>query len=111
MKKWILLGVIALFVPLYANNIGGTYSVAGQNPDGSSYYGTVFIASDGSSGYTVNWTIGESQYSGVGKLKGKILVVDWGQPDPVVYKILPNGTLQGKWGPGGKGSETLTPQM
>jgi len=40
--------------------------------------------------------------------EGDILTVDWGQADPVIYKVMPDGTLDGKWA-GGKAGEVLKP--
>jgi len=115
MKKMMLIALCAFLAPmasLYADGIGGTYTCEGKNPNGSGrYQGTVVISGDANAGYTVNWTIGESQYSGTGTLSGDTLTVDWGEPDPVVYKVKDDGAvLKGKWGPGGKGRETLTRQ-
>jgi len=114
MKKFLVLAVFALFTPVvsvFAAGVGGTYAVEGTNPDGSGYAGTCVISGDEASGYTFNWTVGSSQYSGTGTMSGKKLTVDWGQPDPVIYKVSPDGSqLKGKWGPGGKGKETLTRQ-
>jgi hypothetical protein len=44
-------------------------------------------------------------------LSGTTLTVDWGQAEPVVYKISNGGaTLTGKWGKRGRGREKLTLQ-
>ncbi len=114
MKKLLLFSVLALLTPivtLYAQGVGGTYTVEGTNPDGSGYNGTCVISGDEASGYAFNWTVGASQYSGSGTLSGKKLTVDWGQPDPVIYKVNADGSeLKGRWGPGGKGKEKLTRQ-
>ncbi len=114
MKKLMLIGVFALFAPLataYAE-VGGTYNCQGSNGKGAGkYQGTVVITGDANSGYTFNWTIGDAQYTGTGTLSGDTLTVDWGQPDPVIYKVNADGSeLKGRWGPGGKGKEKLTRQ-
>ena len=87
--------------------IGGEYFARGTNPDGSSYSGNVSITKKDES-YKFVWKIGSSTYYGVGVLKGDILTVDWGQADPVIYKVMPDGTLDGKWA-GGKAGEILKP--
>jgi hypothetical protein len=90
---------------------GGTYAVEGTTPEGSTYTGTALISGDASAGFQVQWTIGDSQYSGTGTLAGDTLTVDWGAPEPVVYKIADGGAmLKGKWGKRGKGREKLTRQ-
>ncbi len=90
-----------------SDKIPGDYFARGTNPNGSKYSGNVKISKKGTS-YKFEWTIGSSKYYGVGKLNGNILTVDWGQQHPVIYKILEDGTLSGKWS-GGKASEVLTP--
>lgn len=112
MKKMIIAGIIALVAPLvsiYADGVGGTYHVEGKNPAGGRYEGTVVISGDATSGYSFQWTIGESQYAGTGTLADDTLTVDWGEADPVVYKVSADGSeLKGRWGPKGKGKEKLT---
>lgn len=110
MRKILIIGLIALIAPLYANGLAGTYAVDGKNPNGSKYTGTAVISGDESTGYTVNWDVAGSQYTGTGTISGDTLTVDWGQPDPVVYKVQADGSLKGRWGPGGKGKEKLTRQ-
>ncbi|MEO8668910.1 MAG: hypothetical protein ABI399_10360, partial [Bauldia sp.] len=86
---------------------GGNYAVAGRNPDGSAYDGTVAIGRKGPT-YRVNWRVGASTYRGTGKLDGNVLTVDWGSATPVVYALAADGTLTGLWD-AGSGEETLTP--
>jgi len=94
--------------PADAVSIGGTYSVEGTTPEGNAYSGTATISGDSNSGFQVQWTIGDSQYSGTGTLTGDTLTVDWGAPEPVVYKITDGGMqLRGKWGKRGRGKEKL----
>jgi hypothetical protein len=108
-KKLILLVILAPMFALFANGVGGTYHVEGKNPGGGRYEGTCVISGDPTTGYTFHWTIGGAQYTGTGTLDGDTLTVDWGQPDPVIYKVSADGAeLKGKWGPKGRGRETLT---
>jgi len=86
--------------------IAGDYFVYGRNPDGSAYDGTLQIADNGDGSYTVNWQVG-SNYSGRGELKGDVFTVDWGDTDPAVYVVMPDGELHGTWGDG-LGLEMLT---
>ena len=55
--------------------------------------------------------VGPSETAFLIALDGDTMTVDWGQPDPVVYKVSADGAeLKGKWGPNGKGREKLTRQ-
>lgn len=122
MKKIVLVGFVALAASLFAQDstppstgpttgVGGTYTVEGKNPNGGAYEGTCTITGDAASGYQFNWTIGSDNYTGTGTLDGDTLTVDWGAPEPVIYKVKDDGaTLKGKWGPKGKGKEKLTRQ-
>ncbi|WP_157210487.1 fibronectin-binding protein [Turneriella parva] len=90
---------------------GGSYAVQGSTPEGTRYEGSVVISGDATSGFHVVWTIGSETYEGTGTLSGTVLTVDWGQAEPVVYKIVGGGAiLNGKWGKRGRGREKLTRQ-
>ncbi|WP_428643864.1 LIC10280 family protein [Roseibium sp.] len=84
----------------------GTYSVAGGNPNGTTYEGTVAISRQGRK-YALSWRVGADSYRGVGELSGNVLTVDWGDTTPVVYALMDDGSLNGLWA-GGRGSEHLT---
>ena len=86
----------------------GQYSVAGVNPNGSRYHGEVTITEDGGI-YNFRWRISNGDtFRGKGRLRGRILTVDWGQKYPVIYHVDEDGTLRGKWS-NGRASEDLTP--
>lgn len=87
---------------------GGRYRVAGRNPNGSRYTGTVTIARD-SGRYRLDWRVGSSTYRGTGTLAGNVLTVDWGSTTPVIYALAADGTLAGLWS-AGQAEETLTPE-
>jgi hypothetical protein len=90
-------------------NITGNYDVKGSSPDGGRYEGTVTISGDQQNGFQLNWKIGADEYQGTGVLAGDTLTVEWGAPEPVVYKVSDGGAkLKGKWGKKGKGREILT---
>lgn len=124
MKKVLLIAFVALATSLFAQDstppstppaagpgIGGTYTVEGKNPNGARYEGSCVITGDAAAGFQFNWTIGADNYQGTGTLDGDTLTVDWGAPEPVVYKVTEDGAkLKGKWGPKGKGKEKLTKQ-
>jgi len=110
MKKIMAFALLVLTSTLYAE-IGGTYAVSGKNLQGGRYEGTCVVSGDAASGYSFSWTIGSESYTGTGTLSGDTLTVDWGAPEPVVYKVLEDGAqLKGRWGPDGKGKEKLTKQ-
>ncbi len=83
----------------------GTYAVAGKNPNGTTYEGTVSLSRQGGK-FTLIWKVGSSGYRGVGELEGNVLTVDWGDETPVVYALMEDGSLEGLWS-GGRGSERL----
>ncbi|WP_305984808.1 hypothetical protein [Roseibium sp. MMSF_3544] len=88
--------------------IEGTYDSVGRNPDGSRYEGVARIEVRDGTVYMV-WNIAGETFSGQGSRNGNTLVIDWGQQDPVIYTIEPDGTLQGTWA-AGKAAETLRPR-
>ncbi|MBN8183269.1 caspase family protein [Roseibium aggregatum] len=89
-----------------AEGLTGNYSVAGRNPDGTTYDGTVVLTQQGRT-FTLIWTVGTDSYRGVGKLDGNVLTVDWGDKTPVVYAVMADGHLKGLWA-AGRGAEELT---
>ncbi|KHQ52101.1 LIC10280 family protein [Mameliella alba] len=81
-------------------DITGAYRVAGRNPDGSAYTGTLEMTANGAQ-YQLAWTIAGQVFRGTGRLEGRILTVDWqGDSNPVVYVLMPNGALHGTWADG-----------
>jgi hypothetical protein len=81
-----------------SRHIVGSYKVAGNNPDGSSYTGTLDITALGSA-YQLIWNVAEQPYIGIGILEGNVLAVGWGsrQCAIVSYQVQSNGSLDGKW--------------
>ncbi|AXS39041.1 hypothetical protein D1F64_01895 [Breoghania sp. L-A4] len=86
----------------------GEYSVDGRNPNGTPYRGRVFITVRGDDVY-FRWEIGRDVYRGEGGFVGNVLVIDWGQADPVTYVVNTDGTLNGTWSKG-LASERLIPR-
>jgi len=92
-----------------AQKLPGIYTIDGTNPDGSRYGGKVTITVEGDI-YKFVWKIRNGDtYRGRGKLRGDTLTVDWGQKDPVIYRISEDGILKGRWGAKGRGVENLIP--
>ena len=90
-----------------AAGLTGAYVAEGRNPDGSAYRGDVVIVdADGQIG--VSWRVGSQAYRGQGALDGRVLTVDWGSATPVIYVVMPDGSLHGTWDDG-RALEKLTP--
>ena len=61
--------------------------------------------------YAVVWRLTSGQvFRGTGTKEGDRLTVDWGDTHPVIYTVRRDGRIDGIWGAGGAGSETLTPR-
>jgi hypothetical protein len=101
----------------HAQDIGGTYTVDGKNPNGSTYSGTATIAGTEGGNCAITWTIGNGQTSeafcmrqgdvlGAAYVLGKSIGL-------VIYRVNGDGVLDGTWsiaGEEGVGEERLTPQ-
>jgi TolB-like protein len=87
--------------------IEGMYNVTGTNPNGTTYSGVLTITRNNGA-YVLLWRIGSSTFRGTGNFQGENLVIDWGQPYPVIYKVTDDGRLIGTWN-NGSASEVLTP--
>lgn len=87
------------------SDLDGDYSVAGKNPEGQEYKGTLKVKKEGL-GYDFTWTAPET-LSGFGIRAGNLVAVGFGgkQCAFVGYDIESDGTLNGKWG--GRTSKTL----
>lgn len=97
----LLLLFLLLSSNLYAQNLSGLWQVKGTNPQKQTYTGTVDIKKANEEVYTLDWSIKNgSKYGGLGMLRGNNFYVSWGQNIEygiVIYKIKPNGDLDGKW--------------
>ncbi|TPM96719.1 hypothetical protein [Mesorhizobium sp. B2-1-3A] len=109
-----LLGFTAL--PAAAQSIGGTYTVAGTNFDGSAYGGEATITLTSGTTCTIHWETGGSSSDGICMRNddafsaGYVMDKDIGL---VVYKVEEDGSLHGLWtiaGKEGNGTEVLTPK-
>jgi hypothetical protein len=78
--------------------VTGTYSVAGTNPNGSHYAGTVAVEATGDT-YLVTWTVGGSNSVGRGVFLSTTLAVGGVLGDGgFVFAMSPkDGNLQGIW--------------
>lgn len=110
-----LLFVLPLAAPAAAQAIGGNYSVAGTNFDGSPYTGTAEIRLTSETTCVIHWQTGGTSSEGICMRNddafsaGYVMGNDIGL---VVYKVMPDGSLHGLWtiaGKNGNGTEVLTP--
>jgi hypothetical protein len=103
-------------MPAAAQSIGGSYDVAGTNFDGSPYSGTAEITLTSETTCTIEWTTGSTTSEGICMRNDKAFAAGYVLGDEiglVVYKVMPDGSLQGLWtlaGKEGNGTEVLTPQ-
>ncbi len=94
-------------------DLEGEYTIAGKNPKGEAYKGTLKVTKDGD-GYVFNWNTGNA-FSGFGIRAGEFVAVGFGgkQCAFVGYDVLDDGTLAGKWGSQNSkkfGTETAKPK-
>ena len=117
MNKLIASALLALCMipPAAAQSIGGSYTTAGTNLDGSSYTGTVEITLTSETTCTIHWETGGTTSDGICSRNGDAFAAAYVLQDAiglVVYRVLEDGTLDGLWtiaGNGGNGTEVLTP--
>ena len=92
-----------------SGSLDGTYSVNGTGPDGKSYQGDLLVTKRDSV-YQMSWKLGAESYDGVGVQSGNAMAVayttgtDGAGCGAIVYKISPDGSLDGKWGEWGNNS-------
>lgn len=84
-----------------AQNPVGTWSVKGTNTAQKSYTGEVAIKAESKEIYSLNWNLTSGEkYEGLGMVRGNNFYVSWGMQGEfgiVLYKIAPNGVLEGRW--------------
>ena len=98
-----------------AQDLGGTYAVAGTNPNGSPYGGEATITLTSQSTCEIVWTTGPTSSSGICMRNGNAFAAGYSLGDAVgliIYEVMPDGTMNGLWtvaGQDGVGTEILTP--
>jgi hypothetical protein len=80
------------------SDLDGVYDIAGKNPQGGKYKGSLTVAKSGE-GYSFDWDAG-NKFSGFGIKAGSFVAVGFGgrQCSFVGYDVQSDGTLEGKWG-------------
>lgn len=113
--QWVIGGTTALGEENLEgpDGLSGTYTItSAKNASGNPYTGKVSMTKNGGT-FSLNWTLPNESYSGVGILHGDLLVVGWGKGEgygAVAYDVK-GSTLSGKWAAANMdtlGSETLT---
>ena len=118
MKKLLAAALLAtvLVSPAGAQSIGGNYDVLGTNFDGSQYRGTATITLTSQTTCVIEWVTGGSTSQGICMRNNDAFAAAYKLGDAVglvVYKVLPDGSMQGLWtiaGQEGNGTEVLTPK-
>ncbi len=116
MKSYLGAGLAVLAMAGIANaqDIGGSYTVEGTNHDGSSYSGTAQITLTSDTTCVIEWKT-PNVSDGICSRNGDSFAAAYVMEDVfglVIYKVLPDGSLNGLWtisGEGGTGTEILTP--
>lgn len=106
---------VSLAAPASAQSIGGNYTVAGTNFDGSPYAGTAEITLTSGTTCVIQWVTGGTTSQGICMRNDASFAAGYSMGDAiglVVYKVMDDGSLHGLWtiaGKDGNGTEVLTP--
>lgn len=98
-----------------AQSIGGRYTVAGTNLDGSAYEGTAEVTLASETTCIIEWQTGGTSSQGICMRNGNAFAASYVLNDHVgltVYQVMEDGSLNGIWtvtGEEGNGTEILTP--
>ena len=117
MKKTLiaLAACAVITAPVSAQEIGGKYTVQGTNLNGSTYSGEAAITLTSETTCEIVWKTGATEAGGICMRNGDSFAAGYVLEDAVglvIYKVLPDGTLNGLWtvaGEGGSGTEVLIP--
>lgn len=99
----------------FAQDIGGRYTVAGTNHDGSAYEGTAEITLTSDTTCEIVWQTGDTTSQGICSRNSDAFAAAYVLEDAVglvIYKVAADGSMDGLWtiqGEGGTGTEKLTP--
>lgn len=105
----------ALPAPAGAQDIAGTYTVEGKNPDGTTYTGTAVIAGSAGGNCKITWSLASSQTSEAFCMRQDDVLAASYRLDKtiglIIYRIEEIGILDGTWsleGHEGVGTERLS---
>ena len=108
---------LAFAAPAAAQSVGGHYSVAGTNLDGSPYNGEADITLTSQTTCTIKWVTGSTESTGICARNDESFAAGYVLGDAVglvIYKVKEDGSLDGLWtiaGKEGNGTEILTPMQ
>ena len=106
---------LAFAAPAAAQSVGGHYSVAGTNLNGTTYNGEADIALTSETTCTIKWVTGSTESTGICARNDDSFAAGYVLGDAVglvIYKVKEDGSLDGLWtiaGKEGNGTEKLTP--
>ena len=86
-----------------SGDLAGTYSVSGAGADGKAYQGDLLVTKHDSV-YQLSWKLGAESYDGIAVQSGNAMAAAYTTGTngkgcgAVVYKISPDGSLDGTWG-------------
>lgn len=116
MKSFLVAATLcALASTASAQTVGGKYSAAGTNFDGSPYKGTAVITVASKTTCRIVWQTAGTTSQGFCMLMGNALTAAYKLGSSVgliLYLVKPDGVLEGAWtiaDKDGAGTETLTP--
>lgn len=114
----VVMVLAGLSIHAHAQSITGKYRVEGTNLDGSPYRGTAEIRAASDTSCVIRWRTGggNSVQEGICMRSGNTIAAAYtfsgGIPGLVIYRIGPDGTLDGVWtvaGQSGSGRDVLIP--
>jgi len=117
MFRKIALGLVfaGLAGNVYAQDIGGRYTVEGTNHNGTAYQGTAEITLTSDTTCEIVWKTGATESKGICSRNDDTFAAAYVLQDAVglvIYKVSDDGSMEGLWtiqGQPGTGTETLTP--
>ncbi len=118
MKRLFATGLVlaGLVSAAAAQSIGGEYTVAGTNHDGTAYEGEATITLVSETTCEISWKTGNTTSEGICSRNGDAFAAAYVLEDAVglvIYKVQSDGSLDGLWtiqGKEGTGTEKLTPR-
>ena len=117
MLKFLIPAAVAALsvMPAAAQSIGGVYTVAGTNFDGTPYTGEAEITLTSETTCTIEWITGSTTSQGICMRNNNAFSAAYVLGDAiglVIYLVQDDGSMQGLWtiaGKEGNGTENLTP--
>jgi hypothetical protein len=113
--SYVAILLAALASSAAAQNIGGRYTVAGKNFNGTNYSGTAEIVSTSNNTCRITWVTGSTTSRGICMRNGNSFAAGYnmaGAVGLVIYEVKPDGSLEGLWtiaDQPGMGTEKLMP--